>query len=226
MSQATSFFGGRAANPALAGQQQQQQQQHTGDQQQDSNNATAAVSAKEVEVLEMDEVNLHPCMELFLKTIAHIQQKFPPAGVVPGTSSSSSPADEMPKWMFELHSKFQRRDTHPNIQLFIVKIILNRSKIFQPYAHFWLRPLLEFVINNEVMQQQHQLRSGSGSGNSSGSGLNYMERDVAILLLKWNVAPRTTQSEVVALANAFLVSNSLSSSPMAHVLFSEPCDQV
>jgi hypothetical protein len=97
---------------------------------------------------------------------------------------------EMPKWMAELHTKMTSKDSPSNVPLFIVKIICNRPvvreyficalvysylyfKVFEPYAGFWMRPLLNLATLTDL-----------------GNGFHYFLRDICILLLKWKGIPR------------------------------------
>ena len=88
-------------------------------------------------------------------------------------SSPSIPLQEhleMPSWMAALHKSFNDGRTHKNIRLFITRLIVNRSKVFQPYARFWLVPLTQLVI----------------SGDSGGVGLHYFVVDVMVTILSWS----------------------------------------
>jgi len=73
-------------------------------------------------------------------------------------------------------------DTHPNIVLFITKIILNKPSVFQPYYASWLAPLLELCLSPAI-----------------GKGVNYYFRDVLLLLLQWPQAkPTDAHQELLA----------------------------
>ena len=76
----------------------------------------------------------------------------------------------MPQWMSALHCKLIDGKTHTNIRLFIARLITNRPRVFQPYAKFWLPPLVQLVI----------------SGNTCGEGLHYFVVDVVVTLLMWS----------------------------------------
>ncbi len=40
---------------------------------------------------------------------------------------------------------------HPNVLYFLAKIILNRPQVFEPYAPFWVRPLMELAIRSNAI---------------------------------------------------------------------------
>uniref|UniRef100_A0A1I8FHT3 NUC194 domain-containing protein n=1 Tax=Macrostomum lignano TaxID=282301 RepID=A0A1I8FHT3_9PLAT len=39
-------------------------------------------------------------------------------------------------------------DSHPNVRIFLMKLLINCQDIFQPYAHFWLRPMCQFALSD------------------------------------------------------------------------------
>ncbi|KAJ3139727.1 hypothetical protein HK100_011281 [Physocladia obscura] len=108
--------------------------------------------------LELDVVNQNVCMKGFISVINRLP-------------SEESPS-EMPIWMKSLHSKIERLDTHINIRLFIVKLIINLPKIFTKFAAFWWRPVAKLIHD----------------ANSFGSGINYFVQDLCLLLMEWTVA--------------------------------------
>jgi hypothetical protein len=129
--------------------------------------------------IELDELNRNPCMMTILSVIDHCQEKFGP----------TYDKAEMPKWMFEIHSKFVQTGTLvnftitlldvPNVLLFITKIIINKPEIFAPYAKFWVKSILRVVISGYL-----------------GQHFNYFLRDVCILLMKWNVIPEPEERDI------------------------------
>jgi len=83
-------------------------------------------------------------------------------------------AVEMPAWMSPLHKKLTSSSTHINICLFIGKLIINEPKIFEPYAKFWLRPLMELIL---------QMKEAEQPGTE---GINYFIVDLVVTMLSWN----------------------------------------
>jgi DNA-dependent protein kinase catalytic subunit len=132
------------------------------------------------EDLELDSVNQNPCMTTLLRVIDHMQTKLSDAPPPPAPGDGTGSKDkEMPKWMASIYSKLTSSDVHPNISLFLVKVILNRPKLFQPYSFMWLRPLLEFMLSAFLTQ----------------GGINYFLRDLCSLIISWEVVPSTPTEE-------------------------------
>ncbi len=77
---------------------------------------------------------------------------------------------DMPTWMAAMHKSFNDGHTHTNVRLFLARLIVNKAKIFQPYAKFWLGPLAQLVV----------------SGNNGGVGLHYFVVDVMVTILSWS----------------------------------------
>ena len=63
-------------------------------------------------------------------------------------------------------------DTHPNVQIFIAKVLLNRPKVFAPYAQQWLGPLLELACDERALARP-------------GAGVHYFMRDLCFLFVAW-----------------------------------------
>ena len=85
----------------------------------------SSISKNTNDSIELDPINSNPCMITFIKVIEEIYKKF----------GSTYTAASAPKWMLELYSKCSSPDTHPNIKIFIIKLILNvKQEIFEPYA--------------------------------------------------------------------------------------------
>lgn len=128
---------------------------------------TSETSASSEEEIELDEYNSNSCMMTILQVLDHLQSKF----------GNTYDKQEMPKWMFELHTKFTTTSS-PNVILFILKIIINKPDYFVPYATYWIKPILRNVTSGVV-----------------GEKFNYFLRDICILFLKWNVIPKDSTEE-------------------------------
>ncbi len=76
----------------------------------------------------------------------------------------------MPVWMAALHKKFLDGRTHGNIRIFLARLISNRSKVFQPYARFWVTPLVQLIV----------------SGETGGAGFQYFMVDLMVTILSWS----------------------------------------
>ncbi|XP_019852740.1 PREDICTED: DNA-dependent protein kinase catalytic subunit [Amphimedon queenslandica] len=140
----------------------------------DSGNSQEASSyVVSEEQLEEDDLNIHECMTPLMKLLDHmIINKITPA------PSGDSP--EMPPWMTPLHKRMTDSRTGRNIKLFIVRLITNRPKIFQPYAKHWLPVLTQFILSGD---------STAGMGGAVGggeNGLDYFTVDAIATMLSWS----------------------------------------
>ena len=79
--------------------------------------------------------------------------------------------------MGAMHRSFSDGRTHSNVRLFLARLLVNRSKVFQPYAKFWLGPLAQLVVG----------------GDNGGTGLHYFVVDIVVTILSWST---TTVMEV------------------------------
>jgi len=111
------------------------------------------------ETIELDIVNTNPCMIKLIAVIEEMQKKF----------GEAYTPDTMPKWMVEIHTKAKDPQTHINIKVFLLKLILNAPHIFEPYASQWFP-----VIVNIVKE-----------GGFGKYGFNYFVRDLCLMFLKW-----------------------------------------
>lgn len=87
----------------------------------------------------------------------------------PSLSPQDATPSEMPMWMAALHKKFNDSQTHQNVRIFLARLVSNRSKLFQPYAKFWVTPLAQFIVG----------------GANGGVGLHYFVVDLMVTLLSW-----------------------------------------
>ncbi|EDV28309.1 uncharacterized protein TRIADDRAFT_20924, partial [Trichoplax adhaerens] len=115
------------------------------------------------EELELDDLNKHECMEALLTLLDHMAVN----KINPAIEKDTTPS-EMPSWMVALRKKASDHTTNRNIKLFIAKLIINRPKIFRPYAKFWLVPLIQLIIEGK-----------------ESDGIHYFIVDLMIVLLSW-----------------------------------------
>jgi DNA-dependent protein kinase catalytic subunit len=127
------------------------------------------------EVMEQDELNQHESMPVVLHLLDHmVYNKITPS------YDEGAVASAMPPWMACLHKKMTDSTTAVNVRLFLARVIINRPKVFQPYAKFWLIPLVELIV----------------SGVLGTSGLNYFIIDVVVTMLSW--APTKLEDQYLA----------------------------
>ncbi|XP_058033644.1 DNA-dependent protein kinase catalytic subunit [Ahaetulla prasina] len=134
--------------------------------------------------LEMDELNQHECMASMTTLLKHMHRNNITPVVEKGTNSP-----ELPPWMKFLHSKLGNSTIPLNIRLFIAKLIVNTEEVFQPYAKWWLGPLLQLVVSKD----------------NGGKGIHYMVVEIVVTLLSWtNVATPKGNIKDEVLANRLL----------------------
>ncbi|XP_044280098.1 DNA-dependent protein kinase catalytic subunit isoform X2 [Varanus komodoensis] len=134
--------------------------------------------------LEMDELNQHECMASMTTLLKHMHRNNITPTVEKGTDSP-----DLPPWMKFLHIKLGNPRVPLNIRLFIAKLIVNTEEVFQPYAKWWLGPLLQLVV----------------SGDNGGEGIHYMVVEIVVTLLSWTsiATPKGNMKDQV-LANRLL----------------------
>ena len=119
--------------------------------------AIAQKSKKIIEAYEFDVINSIPCMPTILHVIDTMCEKF-----------RYSDNSQMPGWMVNLVKVMDNDNLHPNVRLFIGKIIVLRAeRVFKPYATFLYAPLLRLCTTTL----------------SSQDGLTYYLRDMCVMFL-------------------------------------------
>ena len=117
------------------------------------------------EKLELDTINSNTCMQAFLSAIDFMEHN----KINPDPPSNPNSTSDLPQWMVYLHAKLTDGNTHPNIRLFISKIVINRPLVFQSYARVLVEPLVQILL------QQC----------SENKGMNYFIVDLTVTLLSW-----------------------------------------
>ncbi|XP_052262779.1 DNA-dependent protein kinase catalytic subunit-like isoform X1 [Dreissena polymorpha] len=130
----------------------------------DDQSVSATVEGDFVE-LEMDPLNQHECMAPMIAVIKHMQQN----NITPPVTTVSGKPD-LPSWMEKLHTKITSPRTHYNIKLFIGKLVVNTTKVFESYAQHWLVPLTQLIV----------------SGRLGNTGINYYVTDLIVTMLSWH----------------------------------------
>uniref|UniRef100_A0A670Y1A7 DNA-dependent protein kinase catalytic subunit n=1 Tax=Pseudonaja textilis TaxID=8673 RepID=A0A670Y1A7_PSETE len=134
--------------------------------------------------LEMDELNQHECMTSMTTLLKHMHRN----NITPVVEKDTN-SPELPPWMKFLHNKLGNSTVPLNIRLFVAKLIVNTEEVFQPYAKWWLGPLLQLVV----------------SGDNGGEGIHYMVVEIVVTLLSWtNVATPKGNIKDEVLANRLL----------------------
>ena len=76
----------------------------------------------------------------------------------------------MPEFMQSLLQDVEGPNVHNNIKIFILKLLVNNSQLFKPFAQHWFHVICEFIV----------------SKNKGGIGFHYFLRDLATLLVQWS----------------------------------------
>jgi DNA-dependent protein kinase catalytic subunit len=61
-------------------------------------------------------------------------------------------------------------NSHLNVKVFILKLLVNNPEIFKPYAQFWLEPICNYIVGKQ----------------KNGKGFHYFLRDLVSLLILWS----------------------------------------
>ncbi|CAF3651048.1 unnamed protein product [Rotaria socialis] len=116
--------------------------------------------------MEMDELNLHPCMVPMVCLLKHMETN----GIIP-INDNFSHSSEMPLWMICVYKKFSDPLISFNIKLFLMRLIIHTHTIFKPYARYWLTPIIQMC--NQMFE-------------NSSEGLNTFIIDTIVILLSWH----------------------------------------
>ncbi|KAF7267164.1 hypothetical protein GWI33_019585 [Rhynchophorus ferrugineus] len=76
---------------------------------------------------------------------------------------------EFPNWMEGIRKLLLDPSTHKNVKLFWIKVIQNKNNIFKHFAAYFIKPLLQFLIDKVA-----------------GDDLNYYVTDVVTILVQWS----------------------------------------
>lgn len=87
---------------------------------------------------------------------------------------------DMPPWMSYLHRKVSDATTHENVNLFIIRGIINSKHVFRSYAKFWYAPLMGFLVNSSLAKCDL---------------MDYFTLDLMVLLLSWHTVSLPQASE-------------------------------
>ncbi|XP_030839871.1 DNA-dependent protein kinase catalytic subunit [Strongylocentrotus purpuratus] len=139
------------------------------------------------EYLEMEEdaLNQHECMAAMTGVLKHMTNN----KINPDITKATK-AEEMPQWMSGLQKKLSSQSTEHNIKLFIVRLVINAQDVFQPYARFWLSPLMQFLAGGQQ------------------GGINYMVLDIMLVMLDWSTLAVPEDNRLASGVLRFLMENS------------------
>ena len=66
-----------------------------------------------------------------------------------------------------------------NVKIFILKMVSNNAKMFEPYSKYWFEPICQYVILKD----------------NGGKGFHYFLRDLCTLLISWNCTPKNPSDD-------------------------------
>ena len=110
--------------------------------------------------LELDIVNKHECMKNVKRSLDKMQELF-------GLQWKENGYEDVPEFMQGLLQVIEETDCHLNVKIFILKLLVNNSNLFKPFAQYWFAPVCKFI---------DQPRTG-------GKGFHYFLRDLATVLI-------------------------------------------
>lgn len=90
------------------------------------------------------------------------------------TNYTASDASKLPLHIKPLYETLKDPMIYPAIKIFILKLIINRPKIFKPFRIFFN----EFLLNYLCLD--------TSKGLNGGKGFHYFMRDVCMTLIIWN----------------------------------------
>lgn len=88
--------------------------------------------------LELDSVNKHECMKNIKRCLLKMYELFHSDWAKNGSESP-------PVFMQELVAEIEKEACHLNIKIFILKLLVNNSSMFKPYASMWFEPICKFI---------------------------------------------------------------------------------
>ncbi|KAH9129951.1 hypothetical protein AeMF1_000010 [Aphanomyces euteiches] len=100
----------------------------------------------EDEVLELDILNMHPCMIPLMQTIKHMETLF--------HSQWSNIA--MPGWIEKVWFNLSSHSSTAT-RIFLCKLVLNRPGIFEPYAAKFVGPIVELIVEVPKLDEFHYI---------------------------------------------------------------------
>ncbi|EDQ84433.1 uncharacterized protein MONBRDRAFT_30238 [Monosiga brevicollis MX1] len=143
--------------------------------------------------LELDALNRHPNMLTMLALVEQMLVSMSRAADESGSAAASAlrsaeeapaipAAETLPAWMSELLSIVNAAHVHMNQKLFIAKVIINQPQHFQPWAKWWLAPLMRMAV---------------ALGDRQAEPFNYFVTDLCVVLLRWSETAVPGASDVI-----------------------------
>ncbi|XP_064117191.1 DNA-dependent protein kinase catalytic subunit-like [Macrobrachium nipponense] len=115
--------------------------------------------------LDQSDYNEHETMANLVAVINHIVEA--KIMTLPKEGVRSSEAD-VPQWMMSIKQKLENSETHRNVKLFLLRLMMNTSHVFAHYAAHFVIPILSCIAEGTV-----------------GDRINYFLSDLLVMLLNW-----------------------------------------
>lgn len=117
--------------------------------------------------LQQDELNDHECMAQLVAVIELMNKNaiyaVPEEGVDPA---------KLPDWMQSIKSKLTEDSVPNNVKLFLLKLVINCSETFKPFAKLLLPDILSLVVTQHLWSDK--------------SVMNNLRMDLITILLSWS----------------------------------------
>lgn len=109
--------------------------------------------------IEMDDINRYKLMIPMVQLIDFLSERFP----------INPASDTAPSWVTELWRELIIDQQPLPIRIFLLKLIMNRAKVFEKAAVIWIDPLLDYCTKENKQ--------------NGGKGFHYFMRDVVLTVI-------------------------------------------
>ena len=131
--------------------------------------------------VEDSEIGRHPCLPSLVACIRHMESK----AMYPTTGPTGGGQLQPPGWMRSVLAVLQNPDTHRNVLLFLLKLVLSCPDTFLPFHCNFFAPILAILADGRLQGTE--------------LFIDYFTSDLLILLLSWtskcSIMPNKTQEE-------------------------------
>ncbi|KAI9491166.1 hypothetical protein BDB00DRAFT_874560 [Zychaea mexicana] len=111
-------------------------------------------------MMEKDQISSNPCMKSIMVIIRRLYK------IAPANEDKS-----MPDWIRNFLKAFTAQGTPLQVRLFFAKAVYFESDPFEPYAEYWIRPLMQLAKEADKY----------------GDPINYMALDICAIVMLWGV---------------------------------------
>ncbi|XP_050692200.1 DNA-dependent protein kinase catalytic subunit-like isoform X2 [Eriocheir sinensis] len=127
--------------------------------------AKAGTGELQTMVLEQNDFNDHEVMANLTATVYHLVD----AKIMElYQGDMAPPIAVVPSWMTLILQKLDNRETHRNVKLFLLRLMMNTASVFAPYAVHFIMPVLSCLVDG-----------------TTGDRINYFFCDLVVMVLGW-----------------------------------------